>query len=162
KRIDAAIAALKSASVPVMWVGLPSQRDTNAGADSSYLNELYRSQAEKAGIVYVDIWDGFVDEEGRFSPQGPDHLGQTRRLRTSDGIYFTMCGAGRFAHYVERKIERSLRSKKVRGAPRVPAEPEHAGRKGKPGGSVRPIAGPVVPLTDANIGPEQVLLGGSG
>src|SRR5262245_45251313 len=69
-----------------MWVGLPSQRDTNASADSSYLNELYRSQAEKAGIVYVDIWDGFVDEEGKFSPQGPDHLGQTRRLRTRDAL----------------------------------------------------------------------------
>ena len=44
----------------------------------------------------------------------------------------------------------------------VPAEPEHRGRKGKPGGSVRPIAGPVVPLTGANVGSEQVLLGGPG
>ena len=42
----------------------------------------------------------------------------------------------------------------------VPAEPEHRGRKGKPGGSVRPMAGPVVPLTGANVGSEQVLLGG--
>src|SRR5262249_21439903 len=30
KRIDATIAALKSAGVPVIWVGLPSQRGTNA------------------------------------------------------------------------------------------------------------------------------------
>src|SRR5262245_4606486 len=50
RRIDATIAALKSAGVPVMWVGLPSQRGTKASADSSYLNELYRSRAEKAGI----------------------------------------------------------------------------------------------------------------
>jgi hypothetical protein len=57
KRIDATIAALKSAGVPVIWVGLPSQRGTNASNDSAYLNELYRSEAEKAGIVYVDIWD---------------------------------------------------------------------------------------------------------
>src|SRR5262249_35812200 len=75
RRIDATIAALKSAGVPVIWVGLASQRDTNTSADSSYLNELYRSEAEKAGIVYVDIWDGFVDEDGKFSPQGPDYLG---------------------------------------------------------------------------------------
>jgi hypothetical protein len=66
KRIDATIAALKSGGVPVIWVGLPSQRDTEVAADSSYLNELYRSQAEKAGIAYVDIWDGFVDEAGKF------------------------------------------------------------------------------------------------
>ena len=93
KRIDATIAALKSGGVPVIWVGLPSQRDTEASANSSYLNELYRSRAEKAGIAYVDIWDGFVDEEGKFSQQGPDYLGQTRRLRTSDGVYFTKFGA---------------------------------------------------------------------
>src|SRR5262245_35669398 len=97
KRIDATIAALKSACVPVIWVGLPSQRGTNASAESSYLNELYRSQAEKAGIVYVDIWDGFVDEAGKFSPQGPDYLGQMRRLRTSDGVYFTKFGARKLA-----------------------------------------------------------------
>jgi hypothetical protein len=146
----------------VIWVGLPSQRGTNASADSAYLNELYRSQAEKAGIVYVDIWDGFVDEDGEFSPQGPDYLGQTRRLRTSDGVYFTKFGARKLALYVEREIERSLSSQRVPVALPVPAEPEHQGRKGKPGGSVRPMAGPVVPLTGANVGSEQVLLGGPG
>ena len=64
KRIDATIAALKSAGVPVIWVGLASQRGTKSSQDSSYLNELYRSRADKAGIIYVDIWDGFVDEFG--------------------------------------------------------------------------------------------------
>jgi uncharacterized protein len=162
KRIDATIAALKSAGVPVIWVGLPSQRGTNASNDSAYLNELYRSEAEKAGIVYVDIWDGFVDEDGKFSPQGPDYLGQTRRLRTSDGVYFTKFGARKLAHYVEREIERSLSSQRVPVALPLPAEPEHGGRKGKPGGSGRPMAGPVVPLTGANVGSEKVLLGGPG
>jgi uncharacterized protein len=162
KRIDATIAALKSAGVPVIWAGLPSQRGTNSSADSAYLNELYRSQAEKAGIVYVDIWDGFVDEEGNFSPQGPDHLGQTRRLRTGDGVYFTKFGARKLALYVEREIERSLSNQRVPVALPVPAEPEPRGREGKPGGSVRPTAGSVVPLTGANVGSEQVLLGGPG
>src|SRR5262245_15087563 len=162
KRIDATIAALKSAGVPVIWVGLPSQRGTNASADSAYLNELYRSEAEKAGIVYVDVWDGFVDEDGRFSPQGPDYLGQTRRLRTTDGVYFTKFGARKLAHYVEREIERSLSSQRVPVALPVPAEPEQRARKGKAGGSVRPLVGPVVPLTGANVGSEQVLLGGPG
>jgi hypothetical protein len=162
KRIDATIAALKSAGVPVIWVGLPSQRGTNASAESAYLNELYRSRAEKAGIVYVDIWDGFVDEARKFSPQGPDYLGQMRRLRTSDGIYFTKFGARKLAHYVEREIERSLSSQRVPVALPVPAEPEHGARKGKPGEGVRPMAGPVVPLTGPNVGSEQVLLGGPG
>ena len=82
RRIDATIAALKSAGVPVIWVDLPSQRGPKASADTAYLNDLYRSRAEKAGIIYVDVWDGFVDEAGKFSSQGPDYQGQIRRLRT--------------------------------------------------------------------------------
>jgi uncharacterized protein len=160
KRIDATIAALKSAGVPVIWVGLPSQRGTKSSEDSAYLNERYRSSAEKAGIVYADIWDGFVDESGKYSPQGPDYLGQIRRLRTNDGVYFTKFGARKVALYVEREIERSLSSQRAPVALPAPAEPEHRGTKGKPGGSVRPVAGPVVPLTGANVGLEQVLLGG--
>src|SRR5215468_1038302 len=108
RRIDATIAALKSAGVPVMWVGLPSQRNTKTSADSLYLNELYRSRAEKAGIIYVDIWDGFVDEGGRYSQQGPDYEGQIRRLRSGDGVYYTKFGARKLAHYVEREIQRTI------------------------------------------------------
>ena len=65
---------------------------SKASADSAYLNELYRSRAEKAGIVYVDVWEGFIDEAGKFSPQGPDYQGQIRRLRPGDGIHFTKFG----------------------------------------------------------------------
>jgi hypothetical protein len=155
KRIDATIAALKSAGVPVIWVGLPSQRDPKASGDSSYLNELYRSRAEKAGIVYVDIWDGFVDDADKFSPQGPDYQGQIRRLRTSDGLHFTKFGARKLALYVEREIERL--SQKIPVALPVPADGGTA--KGKHKGSMRPTAGPVLPLTGVQVGSER-LLGG--
>ena len=111
KRIDATIAALESAGVPVIWVGLASQRGTKSSQNSSYLNELYRSRAEKAGIIYVDIWDAFVDEAGRYSPQGPDYEGQIRRLRAGDGVYFTKFGARKLAHYVEREVQRIVGNK---------------------------------------------------
>lgn len=156
KRIDATIAALKSAGVPVIWVGLPSQRSPKASANSAYLNDLYRSSAEKAGIVYVDVWDGFVDETGKFSPRGPDHQGQIRRLRTGDGVYFTKFGARKLAHYAEREIERSL-SRGLPVALPVPVDPGAPTAKGKRGGRIRPAAGPVVPLTGAQLGSEKLL-----
>jgi uncharacterized protein len=162
KRIDATIAALKSAGVPVIWVGLPSQRGTKATEDSSYLNELYRSRAEKAGIIYADIWDGYVDEEGKFSPQGPDYLGQTRRLRTSDGVYFTKFGARKLALYVEREIERVVGNKGAPVALPVPVGPGPQAPNAKAGGAAqRPAAGPVVPLTETRVAPEE-LMGGAG
>jgi uncharacterized protein len=162
KRIDATIAELKSAGVPIIWVGLPSQRGTKATEDSSYLNELYRSQAEKAGVIYVDIWDGFIDEAGKFSPQGPDYLGQTRRLRTADGVYFTKFGARKLAHYVEREIERIIGNKGMPVALPVPVGPGPQAPNAKAGGPAqRPATGPVVPLTETRVAPEELMGGPS-
>src|SRR5581483_6323459 len=158
RRIDAAIAAVKSAGVPVLWVGLPPQRGARATSDAAYLNELYRGRAERAGIVYVDVWDGFVDEAGRYSPQGPDFEGQIRRLRSGDGVYFTKAGARKLAHYVEREIQRSIGSRALPVA--LPSEPAVPAPGGKPGAS-RPVAGPVVPLTVSSGGAPEELIGGA-
>jgi hypothetical protein len=163
KRIEETAAALKSKGIPVFWVGLPSIRGTKSTSEALYLNDLYRSQAEKAGITYVDVWDGFVDEAGRFSVQGPDFEGQIRRLRTGDGVHFTQAGARKLAHYVEREIRRGIAA---RGLPvaaippsAVPEEPaQSAVPADKPGLFPRPMAGPVIPLTARRAG-DQTLLG---
>src|SRR5262249_10490318 len=85
RRIDDTMPALKTSGVPVFWVGLPPLRGQKPAADIPFLNDLYRSRADKAGIIYIDIWDGFVDEDGRYAQFGPDVEGQTRRLRSGDG-----------------------------------------------------------------------------
>jgi hypothetical protein len=158
KRIDETIAALKSKGVPVLWVGLPSMRGTKSTADAVYLNDLYRARAERAGVVYIDIWDGFVDEAGKYSNFGPDYEGQMRRLRSNDGVFFTKFGALKLAHYVEREIRRHISSRATPVAlpagPLAPATPD-----GKP--AARPMAGPVVPLTVAPANSEE-LLGNAG
>jgi hypothetical protein len=158
KRIDATIAALKSAGVPVFWVGLPSIRGPKSTSDMQYLNDLYRARAEKAGINYIDVWDGFVDESGRFTAQGPDFEGQIRRLRTGDGVHFTKAGARKLAHYLEREIRRVLApgSEPVALPSSEPQVPATAARPSGP--AARPLAGPVVPLT-ASVTPAQELIG---
>ena len=156
RRIDATIAALKSAGVPVFWVGLPPQRAPRATTDSTYLNELYRQRAEKAGIVYVDVWEGFVDGSGQFAAQGPDFEGQIRRLRSADGVYFTKPGARKLAHYVEREIQRTLANRALPVA--LPVEPVPATPGTRPGGPAqRPLVGPAVPLTVVTTGQNELL-----
>ena len=140
QRIDATIAALKAANVPVFWVGLPPQRDARQSAAAVYLNELYRTRAERAGIIYVDIWDGFVDEAGRYVLQGPDFEGQIRRLRSGDGIYFTRAGARKLAHYVEREILRSLVARQTPVA--LPAPEPAVVTPGRGHASARRAGGP--------------------
>lgn len=157
RRIDDTIAALKSKGVPVFWVGLPSIRGTKSTADVVYLNDLYRTRAERAGAVYIDVWDGFVDESGKFTTFGPDYEGQNRRLRSGDGVYFTKYGARKLAHYVEREIRRYMNNRGPIALPSGPMGPLPS--DGKP--AVRPLAGPVVPLT-VTPGNSDVLLGGGG
>jgi hypothetical protein len=152
RRIDRMIAALKSKGVPVFWVGLPSIRGARSTADAVYLNDLFRVRAERAGIVYIDVWDGFVDEAGKFSSYGPDYEGQTRRLRASDGVFFTKYGARKLAHYVEREIRRFMNNRAVPVAlPTGPLGPLPDGKSG-----VRPLAGPVIPLTVTPVSNEAL------
>jgi len=171
RRIDDMVAALKTSAVPVFWVGLPPLRGQKAAADISFLNDLYRSRADKAGIIYIDVWDGFVDEDGRYAQSGPDYEGQIRRLRTGDGVHFTQAGARKLAHYVEREIQRWLNARGNQAALPVPEELETpapaapagaAGPGNVAGRHARPLAGPAVPLIGnvANESDEQ-LLGGN-
>lgn len=157
RRIDETVAALKSKGVPVFWVGLPSIKGTRSTADAVYLNDLYRGRAEKAGAIYIDVWDGFVDEGGKFTSNGPDFEGQVRRLRSADGVYFTKYGARKLAHYVERELRRYMSNRSLVSLPSGPVGPVPADGKS----AVRPLAGPVVPLT-VTPGNSEELLGGAG
>src|SRR5258705_9527964 len=160
KKIEELIGVLKSKGVPVLWVGLPAIRGPKGTSDMLFLDALYRDGAGKAGITYVDIWDGFVDEAGRFLQKGPDFEGQIRQLRTADGVFFTKPGARKLAHYVEREVTRLLASRS--GPIAVPIEPATPDANVVPGQPApRPLAGPVMPLVASSVGTDQ-LLGGPG
>jgi hypothetical protein len=160
KKIEEMIGVLKSKGVPVLWVGLPAIRGQKGTSDMLFLDALYRDASGKAGITYVDVWDGFVDEAGRFLQKGPDFEGQIRQLRTSDGVFFTKPGARKLAHYVEREVTRLLAARS--GPIAVPIEPATPDANAVPGQPApRPMAGPVMPLVASSVGTDQ-LLGGPG
>jgi uncharacterized protein len=155
KRIDDMIATLKARGVPIMWVGLPAIRGAKSTSDMSYLDELYRARADKAGIAYVDIWDGFVDDQGRYVQDGPDFEGQTRRLRTYDGVNFTKAGAEKLGHYVEHDLRRLLGNNMLPVA--LPGPEEQPPANDNVAG--RPVVGPVLPLNATNAEKGGQLLG---
>src|SRR6476660_67568 len=165
RRIDETIASLKSKGVPVIWVGLPPIRGVRSTADVAYLNDLYRSRAERAGITYIDVWDGFVDEGGKYSNYGPDYEGQVRRLRLGDGVYFTKAGAVKLARYVEHELRRFMNNRVPVALPSGPLEPSQSATKP----AERPLLWPVAPTTDTHTAKDTKhskerddLLGGPG
>ena len=67
-------------------------------------NDIYRRNIESVGGSFVDIWDGFVDENGVFQQTGPDMNGLPARLRGSDGISFSKAGKRKAAFYAEKPL----------------------------------------------------------
>ena len=66
-----------------IWVGLPSQRGPKATVDFPYLNELYRSRAERAGIIYVDCGTASLTKQASSHRKDLIIRAKIRRLRTS-------------------------------------------------------------------------------
>ncbi|MDT4848366.1 hypothetical protein FQZ97_824540 [compost metagenome] len=104
-RVSKFMKEITDKNYPLIWVGQPPFRPRGMLQDMLALNEIYRSTSEKAGAKFVDVWDGFVDEEGNFSQTGFDINGQTARLRGNDGINTTSAGKRKLAFYAEKPVK---------------------------------------------------------
>jgi uncharacterized protein len=160
QRVEAFIKKLRGANIAVYWVGLPIMRSPGQNSDAEALNDLYREKAFINGAKFVDTWNGFTDEGGRYSAYGPDMTGQVKRLRADDGIHFTMRGYLKLAHFVEKELRRDLNLAKLeRNIPLAGNEEEQAkvmGRDVVPGRSDPAQAAPTPDQQDAAANPNPV------
>jgi uncharacterized protein len=146
QRVEAFIKKLRAANVAVYWVGLPIMRSPSQSTDAEAMNDLFREKAFINGAKFIDTWNGFTDEGGRYSAYGPDMTGQVKRLRSDDGVHFTMRGYLKLAHFVEKEFRRDLALAKIeRNIPLAGNEEEQAkavGRAVIPGRSDAPQPAP--------------------
>lgn len=108
RRVKAFVEAATAGGVPLIWVGLPAFQSSAMTSDIVVFNGFYRNAAARANAEFVDIWDGFVDEQGKFVFTGSDINGQQVRLRGSDGINLTSAGKRKIAFYAEKPLRRIL------------------------------------------------------
>lgn len=147
-------AAVSERKVPLIWVGQPSFQSKKMLSDMLALNDIYRQAAEAADATFVDIWDGFVDENGAYVGSGPDINGQPVRLRSADGINLSKAGKRKVAFYTEKPLNKILGLGTGEMAPGVAALPE-AG----PGSAVPVDRTPPVALDDPQLDGGSELLG---
>jgi hypothetical protein len=100
--------AIADGKVPFIWVGMPAFKSSKLTSDMLAFNDIYRTAAEGATAEFIDIWDGFVDENGAFVATGPDVNGQPARLRSGDGINMTAAGKRKLAFYAEKPLNKIL------------------------------------------------------
>jgi hypothetical protein len=177
RRIDAVLEAFRQRRVPLLWVGMPVMQSQRLSADMLHVNDLFRERVTRAGFAYADVWEGFSDGQGQYAAVGPDVSGEMVRLRTADGVHFTRAGARKLGFFVSREVTRLIaRDRPGIELAALPAEPARPGQPEAtplvptipppedaplvPLMSLRPLSGPIQPLTAPPVSPGGALARG--
>ena len=150
---------LKVFGRPFFWVSAPPMRSSSASGDMDYLNGLYKPAVTAAGGHYIDIWNGFTDDNGNYTSSGPDVDGQLRALRSSDGINFTRAGRLKLAFFVEREIRKQTGIGS--GSVDLATSASQANQIEIGPDGVKRLVGPVISLSDPLPGASRSLAGGA-
>lgn len=104
-RVNGVLSQLRAANKPVIWIGLPPMSKAEYSQAMSQITALQRLASFSGGAEFLDIYEKFADEEGKYSSFGPDLNGQRVRMRKDDGIHFSAAGADKLAFYLSQSIK---------------------------------------------------------
>jgi hypothetical protein len=104
-RLTDFLGKLRAARKPVIWVGLPPMSKTEYSAAISQISNIQRLASFSGGAEFLDIYERFLGEDGKYSSHGPDVNGQNARMRKDDGIHFSSAGSDKLAFYLSQAIQ---------------------------------------------------------
>ncbi|MEO6013912.1 MAG: DUF459 domain-containing protein [Devosia sp.] len=104
-RVSAVVSAIRNANKPMIWVGLPPMSKSDYSNAIGQINGIQRLAVFAGGAEFVDIYDRFLGEDGKYSSYGPDLNGNRVRMRKDDGIHFSAAGADKLAFYLSQSIK---------------------------------------------------------
>lgn len=152
-RLNAFLGQLRAARKPVVWMGLPPMSRSQYSAAISQISALHRMAAFSGGAEFVDIFDRFADQDGKYAAYGPDVNGQNAVMRKDDGIHYSAAGSDKLAFYVSQAMRSFYRGGQVSVAVVDPLQGTDAGAMLRPPlqglGQIRllEVAGAVLPLS---------------
>lgn len=103
-RVASIVRQLRAANTPTIWIGLPPMEAPKFGQAMIQVNEIQRLAAFGGGAEFLDIYDKFASEEGKYTARGPDLNGNPARMRKDDGIHFSAAGADKLAFYLSQSL----------------------------------------------------------
>ena len=104
-RVSDVVTQLRSAGKPVIWVGLPPMEQPSYGKAISQISEIQKLAAFSGGAEFLDIYERFLSEDGKYSSSGPDLNGNRVRMRKDDGIHLSAAGADKVAFYLSQTLK---------------------------------------------------------
>lgn len=103
-RISGILQALRTANKPTIWVGLPPMEPPKFAQAMLQLNDVQRLAVFSGGAEFLDIYERFASEDGKYTSRGPDLNGTVVRMRKDDGIHFSTAGADKLAFYLSQSL----------------------------------------------------------
>jgi len=107
-KVETLVRTVRRERKPIVWVGLPPTNTQIMNTDFTTLNGIFRAANSERRARYIDLWDIFLSDAGRYTSFGPDVEGTRRRLRSQNRIGFTGAGYQKVAFFVERELLRLL------------------------------------------------------
>ncbi len=104
-RVSSFVSAIRNANKPIIWIGLPPMSKSDYSNAMGQVSSIQRLAVFSVGGEFVDIYDRFLGEDGKYSSFGPDLNGNRVRMRKEDGIHFSAAGADKLAFYLSQSIK---------------------------------------------------------
>ncbi|KFC62110.1 Hypothetical protein precursor [Devosia sp. LC5] len=154
-RIADFLGQLRAARKPVIWVGLPPMAKGDYSTAMTQISNIQKLASFSGGAEFLDIYERFLGEDGKYSSYGPDVSGQNALMRKDDGIHFSAAGSDKLAFYLSQTIRTFYRGSGVSVAVGDPLLGTDAAAMLRPPyqglGQIRllEVAGAVIPLSRA-------------
>jgi hypothetical protein len=167
-RVASFLGKLRTARKPVIWVGLPPMAKADYSAAISQISNIQRQASFSSGAEYLDIYERFLGEDGKYSSHGPDVNGQNALMRKDDGIHFSSAGSDKLAFYLSQTIQAFYRGGGVSLAVVDPLQGTDAASMLRPPyqglGQIRllEVAGAVIPISRVPARAGDLLTAGGG
>jgi hypothetical protein len=105
ERVAGFVNAVRGANKPLIWIGLPPMSKSDYSNAMGQISGIQRLAVFGGGAEFVDIYDRFVGEDGKYAKSGPDLNGNRVSMRKDDGIHFSAAGADKVAFYLSQTIK---------------------------------------------------------
>lgn len=104
-RVADFVTQLRNANKPTIWVGLPPMEAPSYAKAINQISEIQKLATFSGGAEFLDIFERFATEDGKYTTHGPDLNGNRVRMRKDDGIHFSAAGADKLAFYLSQTLK---------------------------------------------------------
>ncbi len=104
-RVSNFVNQLRNAGKPTIWVGLPPMEAPTYAKAIAAISEIQKLAVFSGGAEFLDIYERFLNEEGKYSSFGPDLNGNRVRMRKDDGIHLSAAGADKLAFFLSQTLK---------------------------------------------------------